>query len=148
MATRLPVFVSGGSGVTQPSSKALSAMAHSMDLMVTGTSMMFSVQAASHGAGQMRPGHFGEVVGRVQVLRRHVPVGVVDEVVPVGDLVVHRAAGVTIGDAAIHAARGLARDLRLARRDDELAVMADAVGGRLVGPVLAFDLEKARDLAH
>ena len=27
---------------------------------------------------------FGEVVGRVQVLRRHFPVGVVDEVVPVG----------------------------------------------------------------
>ena len=39
-------------------------------------------------------------------------------------------------------------DLRLARRDDELAVMADAIGRRLVGPVLALDLEKARDLAH
>ncbi len=123
-------------------------MAHSMDLMVTGTSMMLSVQAASHGAGQMRPVTSGKLLVECRFCAATLPVGVVDEVVPVGDLVVHRAAGVAIGDAAIHAARGLAADLRLARRDDELAVMANAIGGRLVGPVLAFDLEKARDLAH
>jgi hypothetical protein len=54
----------------------------------------------------------------------------------------------TIGNAAIHAAGGLERDLGLARRDHELAVMLDAVGRGLISPVRAFDLEKARDLAH
>ncbi len=93
-------------------------------------------------------GHLREIVGRVQVLGRHAPIGMVDEVVPVWDLIVHRAAGVTVGDAAIHAAGGLAHDLGLGGRDNELAIMADAIGGRLVGPVLALDLEKARNLAH
>src|ERR1700730_5381202 len=72
----------------------------------------------------------------------------VDEVVPVRDLVVHRATGVTIGNAAIHAAGGLTGDLGVANRDQELTIVADAVGRRLVTPVLAIDLEKARDLAH
>src|SRR5262245_12371630 len=84
----------------------------------------------------------------MQILRRHLPIRVIDEVVPVGDLVVHRAAGVAVGDAAIHAAGGLARELSLARRDDELAPMANAIRRRLIGPILAVDLEKARDLAH
>ncbi len=61
MATRLPVLFSGGCGLTQPSEKARSAMAHSIDLMVTGSSMMLSVQAASHGAGQMRPVNSGKL---------------------------------------------------------------------------------------
>src|SRR6185437_15410624 len=58
---------------------------------------------ARRGANAAR--HLGEVVGRVQVLRRLLPVGVIDEVVPVGDLVVDRAPGVTIGDSTVHAAR-------------------------------------------
>ena len=62
MATRLPVLVSGGCGLTQPAAKALSAMVHSIDLMVTGTSMMLSVQAASQGAGQTRPVTSGKLL--------------------------------------------------------------------------------------
>jgi hypothetical protein len=58
----LPVFVSGGIGCTQPSSKERSAIAHSIDLMVTGASMMLSVQAASHGAGHMRPVTSGKLL--------------------------------------------------------------------------------------
>src|SRR6516225_6138908 len=84
----------------------------------------------------------------MQILCRYLPIRVIDEVIPVGDLVVHGTAGVAVGNAAIHAAGGLARDLGLAWRDDELAPMANAVGRRLVGPILAVDLEKARDLAH
>ena len=61
-ATRLPVLDSGGLGLTQPCSKALSAIVHSMDLMLTGTSMMLSVQAASQGAGQMRPVTSGKLL--------------------------------------------------------------------------------------
>ena len=62
MATFLPVFFSGGCGTIQPSSQALSAMAHSMVLIVTGLSSMFSVHAASHGAGQMRPVTSGKLL--------------------------------------------------------------------------------------
>ena len=75
--------------------------------MVTGLSSMFSVQDASQGAGQTRPVNSGKVVGRVQVLQRRLPLVAVDEVVPVGDQVVDRAALVAERDAAIHAARRL-----------------------------------------
>ncbi len=37
-------------------------MAHSMVLMVTGASCRFSVQAASQGAGQMRPVNSGKLL--------------------------------------------------------------------------------------
>ena len=37
-------------------------MVHSIDLMVTGTSMMLSVQAASQGAGQTRPVTSGKLL--------------------------------------------------------------------------------------
>jgi hypothetical protein len=40
----------------------LSTIAHSIDLIVTGWSTMFSVQAASHGAGQMRPVNSGKLL--------------------------------------------------------------------------------------
>ena len=61
-ATVLPVFTGLICGVTQPSSKPLSMMAHSIDLMLTGVSGMFSVQLASHGAGQMRPVNSGKLL--------------------------------------------------------------------------------------
>src|SRR5690606_25711730 len=62
-------------------------------------------------------GDLREVVGGMQVRQRPLPVAMIDEVVPVGDLVVHRAAGVTIGNAAIHAARGLVAGRLRAKRD-------------------------------
>jgi hypothetical protein len=61
-ATRLPVRRSGTWGLIQPSSQALSTMAHSMVLMATGASSMFRVQAASQGAGQMRPVNSGKLL--------------------------------------------------------------------------------------
>ncbi len=36
-------------------------IAYSIDLIVTGWSLMLSVQAASHGAGQMRPVNSGKL---------------------------------------------------------------------------------------
>ena len=92
--------------------------------------------------------HLGEVVRRVQVLRRLLPVGVIDEVVPVGDLVVDRAAGVTIGDAAVHAAGCLDLRLLLAQGLHELAPMLHALSDRRVLALGALEFEKARKLAH
>ena len=48
-------------GLIRPFSQALSTIAHSIVLIVTGTSSMFSVQAASQGAGQMRPVNSGKL---------------------------------------------------------------------------------------
>ncbi|MCY1224155.1 hypothetical protein D9M72_363000 [compost metagenome] len=61
-ATVLPVLWRGSCGLTQPSSQALSMMACSIDLMPTGSSLIPSVQAASHGAGQMRPVNSGKLL--------------------------------------------------------------------------------------
>ncbi len=62
IATFFPVLTAGGSGFTQPSSKARSAIAHSMVLIVTGLSSRLSVQDASHGAGQTRPVTSGKLL--------------------------------------------------------------------------------------
>ncbi len=97
----------------------------------------------AHAAGKFR-----KIIGRVQVLERLFPIALVDQVVPVRDLVVHRAAGVTIGDAAIHAARGLLARLRLRERQRELAIVAHALFDRFVFPVVAIEFEEARYFAH
>src|SRR5947207_8653164 len=84
----------------------------------------------------------------MQVDARGRPVAAIDEIVPVRDLIVDRAAGVTIRDAAVHAARRLVARRLFRERDHELAEMPDAVGRRRVAAVLTLDLEKAGDLAQ
>src|SRR6185437_10145213 len=102
-------------------------------------------------------GEFGEIIGRVQIARRLIPVAAINQVVPVRNLIVDRAAGgragdaagaVAIGHAAVHAARGLFADFLLRQWQHEFVPMLDALGDRCVVPVVAIDLEKAGDLAH
>src|SRR5690606_6517006 len=102
------------------------------------------------GRGTDAPRPFREIIGGMQVPDRLVPVALVDEVVPVRNLVVDRTTGrpVTIGHPAIHAARGLLGDLRLRHRQHELAKMPDPVGGRLILRLLTLDLEKSGYLTH
>src|SRR5581483_6807986 len=66
--------------------------------------------------GADAPGEFGEIVGRMQIARGLFPIALIDEVVEIGNLVVdrtarrarrNRARAMAIGNAAIHAARGL-----------------------------------------
>src|SRR6185295_3344563 len=96
-------------------------------------------------------------VTRVQIVERVAPVAAIDQIVPVGDLVVYRTArragrqravAHAIRNAAIHAARRLTPRRLLGERNHELLEMADAIGGRLVAPVLPIDFQKPRDLAH
>ena len=103
-------------------------------------------------AGELR-----EIVGRVQIARGFFPIALIDEVVEIGDLVVDRAArrarlnrtgAVAIGNAAIHAARGLVAGVLLAQGDDEFAIAFDALGDRRVFAVVPVDLEKTCNLAH
>ncbi|ESY72501.1 hypothetical protein X743_16470 [Mesorhizobium sp. LNHC252B00] len=86
----------------------------------------------------------------MQVADRVVPVSIIDEVVPVGDLVVDRTAGRPMAErnAAIHAARGLFLDLLVRHRQREFTEMPDAVGGRLVLVYLPVYFKKACYLAH
>ena len=95
-------------------------------------------------------GPFREIVGGVEVADRAFPVAAVDEVVPVGNLVVHRAAvrPVTERHAAIHAARGLFLDFLVRHRERELPEMTDAIRGRLILVHLPVDLEETCHLAH
>ena len=62
MAIRLPVLCLAGCGLTQPLSQALSIMACSIDLMPTGVRLIVKVQAASQGAGQIRPVNSGKLL--------------------------------------------------------------------------------------
>ncbi len=102
-------------------------------------------------------GDLREIVGRVQVARRLFPVAGVDQVVPVRDLVVDRAAGrragdgvgaVAVGHAAVHAARRLLADVLLRQRQHEFLVIANALLDRQVVPIVALELEETRDLTH
>jgi hypothetical protein len=53
---------------------AASTIAHSIVLMVTGVSSMFSVHEASQGAGQMRPVNSGKLLVECRLLERLLPV--------------------------------------------------------------------------
>ncbi|AIJ88436.1 hypothetical protein DK63_3204 [Brucella melitensis bv. 1 str. 16M] len=95
-------------------------------------------------------GEFREIVGQVQVPDRLIPVVVIDEIVPVRDLVVHRAARrpVAVWNAAIHAARRLLLHLAIRHRDGEFAEVADTIRRRLVLRHLPVDFKKTSYLTH
>jgi len=102
-------------------------------------------------------GEFRKVVGRVQVARGLFPVAGIDQIVEIRNLVVdraarrarrHRAGAVAIGNAAIHAARGLVAGVLLAQGDDELMIALHALGDVSVFPIVTVDLQKTCYLAH
>ena len=82
-------------------------------------------------------GKFGEIIGRVQIAQRGLPIARIDKVVPVRNLIVHRTAIMAIGHAAIHAARGLGFQIRLVHRHDKLAEVLHPLFFRQISPVLA-----------
>ena len=102
-------------------------------------------------------GEFREIVGRVQVARGFFPVALIDQIVEIRNLVVdraarrarrHRAGAVAIGNAAIHAARGLVAGVLLAQGNDEFAIVLHALGDRRVFAVVPLDFQKTCNLAH
>ena len=62
MATFFHVRAAGASGTIQPSSKARSTMASSIDLIVTGSLLMPSTHEPSHGAGHSSPVNSGKLL--------------------------------------------------------------------------------------
>ena len=99
-----PLRVGRQDGPTQPSWKARSAIWYSMCRIVTGSFVDGQRAGGLAGGRADAAGDLGEVVGRVEVLGRLPPAAVVDQVVELGNAVVHRAAGgVAEGNAAVHA---------------------------------------------
>ena len=143
-----PCVTSAGSGLTQPFAKARSTIAHSMVLIVTG--LIVDIQRAGGLARRWAntAGEFRKIVRRMKISGSLLPIGVVDEVVPIRDLIVDRATVVAIRNAAIHAARRLILGRFLGKRDHELLVMTDPVGRRRIAPVAPVDFEESRYLAH
>ena len=105
----------------------------------------FLARRRADAAGELR-----EIVGRMQVADRRIPVAPIDKIVPVRNLVVNGAARrpMAIGHAAVHAARRLFLHFLVRHRQRELVEMPDAVGSRLVLVYLPVDFEEARYLAH
>src|SRR5260370_10060526 len=88
----------------------------------------------------------GKIVGRMQAARRLLPCARIDEVIPVWDLVVDRASGVTIRDAATHATRRLLTGFGLRQRQNELAPVTNALLDRLIVAVVARAFQKTGNL--
>ena len=93
-------------------------------------------------------GEFGEVVGGVQAANGALPAVVVGQVVPVGNEVVYRAAGVAEGHAAIHAARCLVALLLYRERLVDFEPVVDAFFDWAARGLFAIDFEKAGNLTH
>jgi hypothetical protein len=106
----------------------------------------------THAAGELR-----EVVRLVQAVERLAPLAAVDEVIPLRDQVVDRAAGghaadqfpgVAERDAAVHAARALLAEFLLLHVGMKLVPVADALGGRAVDGKFAQVFDETSWLAH
>ena len=124
-------------------------IAASIDLIVTGSSLMPSTHDAFARRRAQLAGELREVVGRVQAVDRRLPAVAVDEVVPVGNQVAERAALMAERDAAVHAARALllaARRSGTADRPRASRWRRSSTGPRRV--LLALDFDEACRLTH
>ena len=93
-------------------------------------------------------GEFREIVGRVQRDEGLAPLVAIDQVVPVRDQIVDRAAVMAKRNAAIHAARGLGAQRRLRQGMHELPPAFLARRRLLIAAVGALDLQEPGRLAH
>ena len=93
-------------------------------------------------------GPLGEVVRGVQLLDRLAPAALVDEVVPVRDQVAERAAVMAERDAALHAARALARRLVLGQDLVDLLEVGHALARIALRRRRTGDLQESAELSH
>ena len=93
-------------------------------------------------------GPLREVVRRVQAIERLAPVVLVDQVVPVRDDVSQRTALVTERNAAVHASRGLLRQVVDRVGQVILTPVPEPLGDGTRGRLLPLDLEEPGDFTH
>jgi len=94
------------------------------------------------------PRELREIVGGVQAPNGCFPPAVVRQVVPIGDQVVDRAAGVAEGHAAVHAAGSLLALLLLGERFVDLEPILDAFFDLAPCGLFALNLKEAGILTH
>src|ERR1035437_8128174 len=147
-ATRLPLGAAGGAGTTEPLSQARAVIGF-LDLL-DGDGGLADAQHAGGftGRGTDASGEFREIVGGVQLAHRLLPAPLVDQIVPIGNDVGERAAGVAEGDAAIHAARGLVAQVVLGERQVDFEPVLDAHGGVAALGQLPRVFHEAGDFSH
>ena len=120
-----------------------------LDLFDGNRTVVNSQHAGRFARGRANPaGEFGEVVGFVENGDGFLPAVAVNEIVPVGNDVAQRAAGVTERDAAIHAARALRLNELVVRVVIDLRPVVQPLFHRTAGRHLALDLQKSRYLSH
>ncbi len=109
---------------------------------------MSSTQADSQGAGQISPVNSGKLLVAWQVDERLLPAIVVDQVVPVGDLVAERAALLAERHAAVHAARALLAQRPVVGQREVLAVVAHALARVALLEADPLEAQEAAWVAH
>ena len=112
--------------------------------------VVVDVEHAGRLAGRRadQPGELGEVVRRVQVGERLLPAVVVDEVVPVRDLVAERAALLAEGHAAVHAAPALLAQHAILRQREVLPVVPHALARVALLEADPLQAQEAAWIAH
>ena len=100
------------------------------------------------GSGADAAGELREVVRRVEAANGGFPTVVVDEIVPVGDEIVDRAAGVAEGHAAVHAASALLALLLFREWLVDFEPVANALIGLAARGLFALNFKKSCDLTH
>ena len=108
---------------------------------------------AEHARGFARcgadaAGELGKIVRRMEAANGGLPAVAVDEIVPVGNEVVDRAAGVAKRHTAIHAASALLALFLLGERLVDFEPILDALVGLAPRGLCPFDFQKASDLTH
>ena len=93
-------------------------------------------------------GKFGKVVGGQQLLQGILPAMAVNRVVPVRDAVAQRAAGMTGGYAAIHAARGLGVEFVFGKGLVDFPEIADSLLYRTLLGQFSIMFHESRGFAH
>src|SRR6056297_1031678 len=81
-------------------------------------------------------------------VQRIAPVVLVNEMVPIRDHVVHRTAVVTIGNPAIHAARGLTGQRLIVGLHHKFAIIFKPFFGLDIIPLAAIQFEKSGVFTH
>ena len=156
-ATFLPVRTAGASGTTQPSSHPRSMIEASMFLIVTGGVVEPEYARAFAGRGTDTSGELREIIRLVKPFQRLAPAPAIDEVVPLRDDVVDRAARRHAADelarvaernSAIHAPRALVAELLLLHVVVEFLPVADALKRRPVHGKLPQILNESSWFAH
>src|SRR5579859_2149815 len=100
------------------------------------------------GGGTNAAGELRKVIGRVQDADRRTPAIAINEIVPIGNDVVQRAAGVAERHPAIHAASTLGADLVFAEVLIDLEPIVDPFGYRTALRRFPRVLDKAGHFTH